>query len=162
MNDLDQLLHDFKDAAADRCWIVSQLEEVADERVVTLFVTALEDPGEDEEVRIEILKSLVMRNDSAEHHARLAQAVLNVLQIDEDELIRQYAANALSWYPSIDGGLECLETLVRNESEDLDVRHNALSAIEGNRSLPKYREALERLVEVPEFGRSAQRALDEE
>jgi len=160
MENLDQLLQEFGSDEADRCWIVSQLEEVPDERVVSLFVATLEDFDEDEDVRIEILKSLVMRKDSAESHTRMGEAVLNVLQNDGDDLIRQHAANAIYLYPDVAGVLDCLESIVSSESEDIDVRHNALTAIESNRSMASYREALQRLVNVPELGRSAQRALD--
>lgn len=160
MEDLDQLLQEFGSDEADRCWIVSQLEEVPDERVVSLFVATLEDFDEDEDVRIEILKSLVMRRDSAESHTRMGEAVLNVVRNDDDDLIRQYAAKALRSYPDVAGVLDCLESIVSSESEDIDVRHNALTAIESNRSMASYREALQRLVNVPELGRSAQRALD--
>ncbi len=160
MENLDQLIQEFGSNEADRCWIVSQLEEVPDERVVSLFVATLEDFNEDEDVRIEILKSLVMRKDSAESHTRIGKAVLNVLQNDGDELIRQHAANAIYLFPEVEGVLDCLESIVRSESEDIDVRHNALTAIESNRSLASYREALQRLVNVPELGQSAQRALD--
>jgi hypothetical protein len=160
MEDIDQLLQEFGSDEADRCWIVSQLEEVPDERVVSLFMATLEDFDEDEDVRIEILKSLVMRKDSAESHTRMGEAVLNVVRNDDDDLIRQYAAKALRSYPDVAGVLDCLESIVSSESEDIDVRHNALTAIESNRSMASYREALQRLVNVPELGRSAQRALD--
>ncbi|QDU96641.1 HEAT repeat domain-containing protein [Lignipirellula cremea] len=160
MKDIEQLLQEFESDEADRCWIVVQLEEVPDERVVSLFVATLEDFDEDEEVRIEILKSLVMRKDAAESHARLGKAVLNVLRNDDEELIRQFAAQALWTYPEVEGVLDCLESTVRNETEDLDVRHNALGAIESNRAMASYREALQRLVNVPELGPIAQRTLD--
>lgn len=160
MDDIERLLQDFRSDQADRCWIVSQLEEVSDERVVSLFVAMLEDFHEDEVVRIEILKSLVMRSDSADSHTRIGEAVLNVLRNDGDDLIRQHAARALRSYPEVPGVLNCLESIVRSESEDIDVRHNALTAIESNRSLASYLQSLQGLVNVPELGRSAQRALD--
>ena len=160
MNTVEQMLQRFRSSAADRRWIISQLEEVPDERVVSLFVATLEDPDEEAGVRIEILKALVMRKDSIEHHARLGNAVLNVLRNGADVLICQHAADALYLFPEVKGVLDCLESIVCTESEDIDVRHNALAAIECNRSLASYREALQRLVNVPELGRSAQRALD--
>jgi len=160
MDDIEQLLQDFRSDEADRCWIVSQLEEVSDERVVALFMATLGDFNEDEDVRIEILKSLVVRSDSVDNHTRMGEAVLNVLRNDGDDLIRQYAARALRSYPEVEGVLHCLESIVRSESEDIDIRHNALTAIETNRSLASYRESLQGLVNVPELGRSAQRALD--
>ncbi|MBN1911631.1 MAG: HEAT repeat domain-containing protein [Pirellulales bacterium] len=160
MENLDQLLRDFRSDEADRCWVVSQLEEVPDERVVSLFVATLEDADEDEDVRIEILKSLVMRKDSAENHTRMGEAVLNVLRNNDDDLIRSYAAKALRSYPEVEGVLDCLESIVSSESEDIDLRHNALTAIETNRSLASYHGSLQRLVNVPELGQSAQRALD--
>lgn len=162
MEDIDRLMRAFGGGKADRCWIVSQLEEVPDERVVSLFVATLVDGEEDEDVRIEILKALVMRkdSDSAENHTRIGKAVLNVLQNDHDDLIRQHAARALRSYPEVEGVLDCLESIVSNASEDIDLRHNALTAIESNRSLASYRESLQRLVHVSELGRSAQRAID--
>ncbi len=160
MENVDQLLQSFRNEEADRCWIISQLEEVSDERVVSLFVNSLQDPEEDEGVRIEILKSLVMRRDRTDSHIRLAKAVLNVLQKDDSDVVRQHAANALYLFADVDGVLDCLESLVKSESEDIDVRHNALAAIASNRSLRDYRASLQRLVDVPELGRYAQRALD--
>jgi len=153
VEDIERLLQDFRNDQADRCWVVAQLEEVSDDRVVSLFVATLRDFNEDEDVRIEVLKALVMRSDSADNHTLIGTAVLDVLRNDGDDLIRQYAARALRSYPEVEGVLPCLESIVRTESEDIDVRHNALTAIESNRSLAGYRETLQGLGNIPELGR---------
>lgn len=160
MQDLDQLIREFRSSDADRCWIVAQLQEVPDEPVVSLLVNTLENPDEDDDVRIEILRSLVVRRDSTESNTRMGRAVLSVLRSDNDVLIRQFAANALRFYPEVEGVVDCLESLVLSEVEDIDVRHNALTAIASNRAIGLYRETLRRLTAVPELGRHAQRALD--
>src|SRR5690606_41656944 len=41
-------------------------------------------------------------------------------------LFRSHAANALSLYADVEGVAAVLEQVVRNDAEDLDVRHNAL------------------------------------
>ena len=53
MDEIDQLLQDLQNDRSDRHWIVSQLEEVADDRVVDVFVATLDHCQEDEQLRIE-------------------------------------------------------------------------------------------------------------
>ena len=161
-DDIEELLEEFADEDADRCWIVSQLEESSDERVLKLFLQTLADFDDEDIVRIEILKSLVMRRDNDPDRVRIAKTVVDIVTNDPDELVRQHAANALSGYTDIEGVLTVLESRVKDEEEDLDVRHNALSAISANATNQECRAALERLVTVPELGRYAQQSLDGE
>ncbi|MEW4564359.1 hypothetical protein AB1K70_17605 [Bremerella sp. JC770] len=162
MSEIDRLIHEFTDANADRCWIVSQLEESGDQRVLSLFLRTLADFKEEDVLRIEIMKSFVMRDDPAPNHTRIANTVVDVVTNDPDELVRQHAANALKGYTDVDGVLAVLESLVKNESEDIDVRHNALAAISTNAANEGCRAALLRLASVSELGRYAQRRLNGE
>jgi len=161
MSDIDQLLQAFDDPSEDRCWVVIQLQECTDRRVASLFLNSLANSSEDEGVKIEILKSLVMRSDPDDIRQAFAVRIINMLQSDPSDLVRQYSANALQHFPDINGVLGCLEGIVEDESEDLDVRHNALASIERNRDSKPFSEALHRLVVVPDLGRYAKRAVDE-
>lgn len=158
--DIDKLLDKFHEESSDRLEILMQLGNSNDERVISQYIATLEDFSEDDLVRIEILKSLELRSDAAPVHSRFGKVVQHVLENDDDDLVRQYAAMALGNYISVRGTLAMLESIVANESEDIDVRHNALSSIEMNKSHAFCRAALQRLTQVPELGRSAQRTLD--
>jgi len=143
----------------DKGTIVESLADSLDERVVERFLKALLDKTEEDLARIEILKSLIFRNDSSTNRVRFGTATMQVLQGDDDYLVRQYAAKSMRRFVACDGAVELLERIIRNESEDIDVRHNALSAIEANASSPNCRDVLGRLVHVPVLGESAERTL---
>ena len=155
------LIADFLSGAGDKCWITRQLEVVADDEVVSLFVNAVTDWNELETVRIEILKALPLRSDTAPNRERLGTAALTVLLKDPESLVRSYAAMALRHYIDLDGVLASLVVVVRDECDDIDVRYNALDAIESNTDSAACVQALRKLVDVPKLGESAQRVLNQ-
>jgi len=160
MSSIDELLQEFTRETADRCWIATVLADSSDDRVVALLIDLLLSAEEDDLLRITVLKHLVLREDSDQLHQRFGSAVIRVLQRDTDDLVRQHAASALGGYVNVEGVLDTLESFVRNESQDIDVRYNCLGAIQSNWRLSKCREALQRLVDVRELGKSAQQTLD--
>ena len=159
MDDIEAALRAFESGEADKCDAVASVADLLNERVVSLFWDVLVDKGEDEIVRVEILKSLLFRKDSPADRVRFGDAVRRILHVDDDTLVRQYAAIAMRLFVDTEGAVELLEQIVRDESEDLDVRHNALGAFEANADEPRCRESLARLVQDPVFGKSAQRVL---
>ena len=160
MVDINRLVAEFSSKETDRIWIVSQLEESVDARVVHAFVSALLDKTDDPSVRVEILKSLVMRRNSVEGRELFRCAVVDVLlDRDDDVVVRQYAASAMRYYVGEMDVLSKLEFTVADETDETDVRFNALSAIEHNARRSDCREALGRLVRVPNLGESARHTL---
>jgi HEAT repeat protein len=159
MDEIETALMAFDSGTTDKCSVVELLADSLDERVVALFLKAMLDESGEDLVRVEILKSLPFRNDSPTNRNRFGEAAMQILRSDEDELVRQYAAKSMRRFVSCDGAVELLERIIRNESDDIDVRHNALSAIEANASSPHCRETLGRLVQIPVLGKSAERTL---
>jgi hypothetical protein len=159
MEEIDTLLLELQSNDTDRCAIIEFLADSLDSRVVPLFLRLLLDRSEDELVRVEILKALVVRRDNDVDRSCLSSAVCSILERDDDTLVRQFAAKAMSRFVEVNGALQLLESLITDVAEDIDVRHNALAAIEANASQKICQDALQRLVSVPELGRSAARIL---
>ena len=159
MVDIENALMMFNAGKTDKCAVIEDLADSLDERVVIFFLERLLDSTENDLVRIRILKALDFRNDIPTNRLRFGVATMQVLQSDDDDLVRQYAAISMRRFVACDGAIELMEKIIRNESDDIDVRHNALSAIEANGSSPSCREALGRLVQIPQLGKSAERTL---
>lgn len=159
MDDVETALMAFGSGKTDKCNVVEDLADSLDERVIVFFLERLLDNTEDDLVRIRILKALDFRNDSPQNRVRFGEATMQVLRSDDDELVRQFAAISMRRFVACDGALELLERIIRDEADDVDVRHNALSAIEANASSPNCRETLGRLLQIPVFGKSAERTL---
>ena len=161
MSNLDDALAEFMIAESHRrSSLVEELAEVADERVVSLFLEILRDTAEEDFVRVEVLKSLPFRQHTPTTREQFAHALVAILaQPEEDTLVRQFAAIAARRFVDEPGVALFLEELVCNAQEDLDVRHNALSSLERNSTNKECRECLQRIVNVPDFASSATRAL---
>ncbi len=146
MNEIGSMLFAFCSGDADRFAILEQVAETLDERVVACFLHALRNANEDQLVRVEILKSLPHRRDTAQDRIRFGTAVMQILgSAEDDELVRQYAAKSMRGFIECDGAIEVLENVIRNLSDNIDVRHNALGALEANVSSQRCREAPSRL-----------------
>ncbi len=159
MDKIENLLSAFH-SGGDKFAVLGQIEDLVDERATAFLVGVLRDTSEDELVRVEILKLLPHRKDRKASENHFGDAVMLILRNNaDDELVRQYAAIAMRRFVECDGAIELLENVVRDESENFDVRYNALSAIEDNALLQPCRNALSRLTSVPELGRSAERTL---
>lgn len=158
--EISHLLTALGDTSRCRLHVVSQLEDVSDDRVAFALADTLANDKEDDDLRVEILSSLVARNDTPSGRVKFANAILFALRVSNSLLVRQHAANAAYLYLDIDGVIGCLESLAGDESEDVDVRHNAVAAIESRVSFAPCREALERLRDVPPFERIIKDSLD--
>ncbi len=141
MDEVETALMAFDSSETDKSSLVELLADSLDERVVALFLKTLLDKTEKDLVRVEVLKSLPFRKDSPINRVRFGEATMQILQGDDD-LVRQYAAKTMRCFIACDGAIELLERIIRNESDDIDVRHNALSAIEANASSQNCRETL--------------------
>jgi hypothetical protein len=158
MDEIETALVAFDSSETDKIAVIESLADSLDERVVARFLKTLLDKTEEELVRVEVLKSLPFRKDSPVNRIRFGEATMQILQGDDD-LVRQYAAKTMRRFIACDGAIELLERIIRNESDDIDVRHNALSAIEANASSQNCRETLVRLLQIPVLGKSAERTL---
>ena len=158
MDEIETALVAFDSNETDKSSIVEVLADCLDERVVARFLKKLLDKTEEDLVRIEVLKSLPFRKDTPVNQLRFGEATMQILKGD-DNLVRQYAAKTMRFFIACDGAIELLERIIRNESDDIEVRHNALSAIEANASSQNCQETLSRLLQIPVLGKSAERTL---
>jgi hypothetical protein len=140
--------------------VVVELEDhLHDPRVLPFFVSVIADPAEYDLARIECIKILrLWPPDTATGRRQVGRTVAAALQADDEDLVRQYAAMSLGPYVGDDVVFEALTTAVLLD-EDVDVRHNALAAIEEAGPDTRTVELLRRLTGDPELGTAATRTL---
>lgn len=163
MRSVEELLNDLESTDDDRRAIVENLADSSDERVLATWLKLLLNKSEEDIVRVEILKTLAFRRDDYPLRVQFSDALRELLEHEDDILVRQYAALAIRRFITNEGGLlDIAERVVANLDDDVDVRYNALDSIERNSELPICRQALERLSAVPDrLGNSAADALQD-
>ncbi len=110
--------------------IILELEDhLSDPRALALFASVIADPAEHDLARVECLKILRLQPPAAaDDRRRVGRIIADVLQPDEDYLVRQYAAGALGPYAREPAVFDALATAMASD-DDIDVRHNALAAV---------------------------------
>jgi HEAT repeat protein len=140
--------------------IVRQLEDI-DEPEATHFLSAIAaDAAEYDLARIEAIKILELRSFAeVDDRAAVGRALLRVLEDDEDDQVRAYAARALANFTAIPGVLASVGALVQDHDEDEDVRHNAFFAIERSSPTEEAIDLLTNLLTSDDFKEGAARVL---
>ena len=110
---------------------VNELERLLPAPEALSFLLAvLRDPAEYDLARVEICKAIratPMAEPSSA--AACAGALLAALSEGQDDLVRQWAAQAMAQVVHVPGVCEALARRVTDSSEDLDVRFNALASL---------------------------------
>ncbi len=155
MPSLDELISEYENGAeADRCWIIEQLAELDDSRVLPFLLRVLADSTADPETRIAVLEDLKLRVFLDEtSRAEAAATVIRVLQAEEDDdVLRSYATMSLRNFIESPHVLELLRALLLDPTEDEKLRFSALNAIEAHRERPDCRQVLEEAKRLPDVG----------
>ncbi len=110
---------------------VSELERLLPAPEALSFLLAvLRDPAEYDLARVEICKAIRATPMSEPGiAAACADALLAALSEGQDDLVRQWAAQAMAQVVHVAGVGEALARRVADASEDLDVRFNALASL---------------------------------
>jgi GST-like protein len=112
--------------------------------------------------RIEALKVLEIAGIPEEHIASFCELLVNVITTDSDDDVRNYAvAAAKNFVNDSEAVNELIIKIVSDPKEDIDVRHNALSALMALWDLPRRKMVLESLQDDKKLGKHAARELAE-
>jgi hypothetical protein len=141
--------------------VIQEIELLEDKRALDFFLSILKDVNEYDLARVEVLKILLTRDFGEENAGRISGSIEEVLQEDPDEMVKQYAAQALARFMQVEGVYEFAAELVAYEHEDSVVRGTLLSIIEDYGKSDKSVETLKRLVSDKELGRLAISILQE-
>jgi hypothetical protein len=167
MDNVERLLELFRStpsttdtAGSGKVKVVVALEDhLGDPRVLPFLVSVIADRPEYDLARIECIKILhLWPPATATGRQQVGRAIAAALQADDDDLVRQYAAMSLGPYVCEDGVFEALTTAVLLD-DDVEVRYNALAAIEEAGPDTRNVELLRRLTGDLELGTAATRTL---
>jgi HEAT repeat protein len=156
MDEVERLLERFRTQPHD----FAAEDHLGDPRVVPFLVALAADPDAYDLARIEAMKVLCLW--PPDEPLAAGRVMAAVLRDDEDEMVRQYAAMSLGPYAADDAVLDALAAAVLGD-DDVDVRHNALSAVVEAGPDERTVALLSRLASADDtlLGRSAARTLRE-
>jgi hypothetical protein len=142
--------------------IVTELEDIDDERILPFFLEVLLNELEYDLARIETLQVLRLRNCSdQEEYDQIGQAIKQVLVNSTDQDIRNYAAMAIASYIETEGAFDVIEGILLDEKEDINLRYNAFGVIEEIGLQDRSMEILKKLIQNPEFNQPSLRLINE-
>jgi len=147
---------------AFKCEIVRQLEDYTDDpRVLTFFLAVLADHNEFDLARIDMLEMLEWKPWTEDERAAIWPIVLQSVLHDPDEVVRSYAAMALNTYQNVPQVVAAAESVVRNRTEERNVRSSAFSILERLGPTDRVVTLLRDLCSDEEFAPTALRLLRE-
>jgi HEAT repeat protein len=139
--------------------VVALEDHLPDPRALTFLVAMVADPFEYDLARIEGMQILRLHAPDAAPARRQAGLAIAAALTSDDELVRQYAAMSLGPYADDDQVFRALAAAALND-EDIDVRYNALAAVEEAGPTARNADLLRRLAADPELGTAAARTLE--
>jgi hypothetical protein len=146
--------------------IRSELWDLPDERILPFLVEVVGDEGEFHLARIEALQVLPLKiddwNPPPQQRAQAAGVLVRVMLHDADPLVRSYAAMAMYAFRDVPGVLPAVMTVLQDEEDDINLLHNAFSALDLGRPFTKERlDMVACFLDHPELGPYAERILRE-
>ena len=129
-----------------------------DPRVHAFLIGLAADPRGYDLARIECMKILRLSPPAGPAAWREAGRAVAAALAEDDRLVRQFAAMALGPYAQDDVVFAALAAAALHD-EDMDVRYNALDAIEEAGPSDRTAGLLRRLTDDPEVGNAAARVL---
>jgi hypothetical protein len=117
--------------ASSKLDALTDLEQLADPRIILLMVHVFSDQREPTEVRIHVLKQLRTGRLQAAQRQSVAEAILRVVISDRaDTELQLQAALALAQFTDIDGVVTTLGGLALDPEERIDVRYSAFTSLQ--------------------------------
>lgn len=147
--------------ADERYAIVEELAEHLDEPpVLRFFVAVAGDEGELDLARIEILKAWQFWGAAAPRaRATVGRCIASLVRGEPDVTVRQWAAIAAGGYVDECEVFDALADTLRDDTVDLDVRHNCLVSLKNAADGSATRRALTAVRTHARLGTAARRAL---
>jgi GST-like protein len=137
-----------------------EFEEVPEKWELIRSVIANKD--EYDLARIQALKILELAALPEEELHSFGELLVSVITTDDDSDVRNYAMLASTNFVNANDQLkELVIRIVSSPSEDIDIRHNALSAVMAFFDLPRRKSVLESLLADKALGKHAARSLAE-
>lgn len=137
-----------------------ELEELPEKWELIRSVIANKD--EYDLARIQALKILELAALPEEELHSFGELLVSVITTDDDSDVRNYAVLASTNFVNANDQLkELVIKIVSSPSEDIDIRHNALSAVMAFFDLPRRKSVLESLLADKALGKHAARSLAE-
>lgn len=171
MDEIDRLITAFRsedtaslpepDSESQKDRIISELEDYSSEpKVLAFLLEVASDTAEYDLARIEAFKVLHVRpvgNDDERNRigSVIAEVILNE---EDDDDVRNYAAIAAAFYMAVPGVDEAVEKIVLDPQTDPNLRANGFDAIERNRT-PKRIRVVQSLLQDGQFSQTARRVL---
>jgi len=160
VDSVDRLLGRFGTPGTDQIRLILDAESHLPDPRVHAFLTALAaDPAGYDLARIECMKILRLSPPAGRTAWRAAGRAVAAALTEDDELVRQFAAMSLGPYAQDEVVFAALASAALHD-EDLDVRYNALDALEEAGPSDRTAGLLRRLTDDPEVGNAAARVLD--
>jgi len=145
---------------ADRLEVVQALEaHLDDPQTQEFLLSELADPEAYDLARIEVCRILQTSAGVVALATRAGSVLVGLLQSEDDDLVRRWAAIALANYAQRADVREALLQAVADPDEDLDLRHNALASLARGSLSNSERAVLQSLADVPGFGHAVGGAL---
>jgi tetratricopeptide (TPR) repeat protein len=163
ISDYSSVLPDSKGENFGKTNVIEKFGEFDDERILQFVLTILVDESEYDLARVDIAKILEYRAAKNEKEKQeIAKSLILVLKNTEDDyLVRQYAAMAISPYSDVEGIFELATQIILNPDEDINVRYNVLDVFERDGPTEKTLKIFRELLKDEEFQKTASRILKE-
>jgi HEAT repeat protein len=156
---VDRLLGRFGTPGADQIRLILDAEDLLpDPRVHAFLIGLAADPAGYDLARIECMKILRLTPPAHPSVWRSAGRAVAAALAEDDELVRQFAATALGPYARDEVVFAALASAALHD-ENVDVRYNALDALEEAGPSDRGADLLRRLTDDPEVGNAAARVL---
>jgi hypothetical protein len=128
MDEVEALIREYKSESADKDLIIDELgSRLPDPRVRSWMLTVAADREEDPDRRARVLRDFEYYSPSDEvEKKRSVTTLLDLLQHESNEVVREYAALALRLHAGLPEVEAALKAVILSPNEDGDVRRAAL------------------------------------
>jgi GST-like protein len=157
------IVDDYKSSdEGGKCQLLQSIEFEEIPEKWTLIRSVIADQDEYDLARMQALKILELAGLPAEELRSFGELLVSVITTDQDQDVRNYAVIASTNFVNDCEELkELVVKILLDPKEDIDIRHNALSAVMAFFDLPRRKEVLEQLSSDKEMGKHARRQLAE-
>jgi len=155
------IIDDYKNSSDDRkAELLNEIEFEDIPEKWNLLRAVIADPNEYDLARMQALKILEIANVPPEDLPSFCGLLVSIIKTDKDEDVKNYGVIASKNFVNDSDELkQLIIKTVLDAKEDIDIRHNAYSAVLSMWDLPGRKVVLEKLSADPAMGRFAVRDL---
>ncbi|KQC02795.1 hypothetical protein [Pedobacter sp. Hv1] len=138
--------------------IASEFEDIEDDKKWIFLLQLIQQRDTYDLVKINVYKMIELADFSSFGLEKVKNEVLVALNDEEDELVRQWGfISLMNNFSHFHDVLDLCMHTVENITEDLDLRHCAYGVIKKSKDMEKIKSFYERLLQVEEFKKYAER-----